>query len=162
MEKRSTLQAILDWLGGPAPAGAPPAPDTPPPSEPPPPAIDLDDPRIPAAAKERARTILALLADLEARADRQGIVNTELIELSQIRARYLPKLLTSYVEIPPEHRTEIFRSTGKSASFMLGERLDKLIERLREISRLLAQGHLDAFTANMQFIDTRFSKDPFE
>lgn len=161
MDKRSTLQSIIDWVVGPPPA--PPLADVPPaPAPPPPPAIDFDDKRIPAAAKEQAHVILGLIADLESRATGEGIVNTELIELEQMKTRYLPKLLVSYAEIPPEHRAEIFRSTGKSASFMLGERLDKMIERLREISRLLAQGHLDAFTANMQFIDTRFSKDPFE
>lgn len=111
---------------------------------------------IPAAAKKRVVKIAKLLGELENRAAAQGIASNEVIELRQIGEVYLPRLLQSYAEIPPEHRAEIFRSTGRSASFLLGEKLDRIVDRLGEISRALAQGHLDAFSDNMRFIDTRY------
>ena len=44
-------------------------------------------------------------------------------ELVQMRDEHLPKLLRSYVEVPPQYRKEIFKNTGRSASFLLEEAL---------------------------------------
>lgn len=125
---------------------------------------DLDQSRIPAAAKDRVIAIQALLADLEQRAAERGMAVTDLIELTQIATVYLPRLLESYAAIPPKHRAEIFRDTGHSASFLLVERLDRIVERLGVISRDFAQGHLDAFSDNMRFIDMRYGASvlPFD
>lgn len=135
-----------------------------PPPLPAPASIDEADlARIPPASRERILLIRTLIADLRDRAEAEGIVRAELIELRQIETVHLPRLIESYAEIPPEHRAEIFRATGRSASFQLTEGLDRIVERLREISRQLAQGNLDAFAQNMRFIDERYrAKGPFD
>ena len=71
-------------------------------------------------------------------------------------------MLRSYADIPPEHRAEIFRETGRSASFLLNERLDKIVDRLEEMSRQLARGNLDAFSENIRFVDTKYGLVPFD
>jgi hypothetical protein len=123
----------------------------------------FDDDRIPETSRDRVKLIRTLIRDLEARASERGVIS-ELTELQRIRSAHLPKLLQSYIDIPPEHRSEIFRETGRSASFLLNERLDKMTERLREISALLARGQLNAFAENMRFIDLRYgsSDSPFD
>lgn len=128
------------------------------------PTADLDLTRVPAAAKERVVTIQTMLADLEQRAVARGMAGTDLTELTQIATVYLPRLLASYAAIPPEHRAEIFRDTGRSASFLLVERLDRIVARLGEISKDFARGHIDAFSDNMRFIDLRYgaSTSPFD
>lgn len=145
-----------------APA-APPAPPAPPPlpsSDPRAPvAFDYEDERLPDGARPRILTIRTLIAEVEARAQTRGIAASDLIDLQQMRDNHLPTLLRSYVEIPTEHRAEIFRKTGHSASFILNEGLDKMATRLRGMSRSLAQGDLDAFSANMRFIDARYGDD---
>lgn len=126
-----------------------------------PPSFDFDDERIPDVARAQVVTIRRLLTDLEQRALAKASAQ-ELAELRQIADVYLPKLLQSYVDIPPEARAEIYRQTGRSASFALKDRLQTIEARLREISHLLAREDLDAFHQNMRFIDQRFGKSPFD
>ncbi len=127
----------------------------------PPPAFDFSDPRIPDVARTQVATIRTLISDLEARAVEKASAQ-ELAELRQIADVYLPKLLRSYIDIPAEARAEIYRQTGRSASYALKDRLGTIEERLREIGRLLAQEDLNAFHQNMRFIDQRFGKSPFD
>jgi hypothetical protein len=152
---------MLEALGlGGAPAEPPPpaAPPRPAPSR-----LNLQDERIPDSSRERAELIVSLVADLQERAAQRGL-SGELHELERIRSVHLPRLLESYIEIPPEHRAEVFRETGRSASFLLNERLDKMTQRLREISKMLARDNLNAFSTNLQFVDGHYgsSDSPFD
>jgi hypothetical protein len=57
----------------------------------------------------------------------------------------------------------VFRETGRSASFLLNERLDKILARLREMSRQLARGNVDDFTQNIRFVDMNYGQtSPFD
>jgi hypothetical protein len=136
--------------GPPAPAPAPAAP-----------AFDFNDARIPDVAREQVATIRTLISGLETRAIQKASAQ-ELAELRQIAEVYLPKLLRSYIDIPPDARAEIYRQTGRSASYALKDRLQTIEDRVREISHLLAQEDLAAFHQNMRFIDQRFGKSPFD
>ena len=164
MADEGFFQRMLRALGL---AGEPPAP--PPPAEPQPaPAapqlnFDLNDERIPESSRDLALLIVSQVADLEQRAAGRGLA-TEIKELERIRSAHLPRLLQSYVDIPPEHRAEVFRETGRSASFLLNERLEKMNARLREISKMLARDNLNAFSTNMGFIDRQYgsAESPFD
>jgi hypothetical protein len=157
MAEMSLWKRIARALG----FGGPPAEPEAPSSAPAEAAFDFDDPRIPDASKDRVLLIKGLVADLEQRAVECG-VTSELLELRRMRTVHLPKLLESYIQIPPEYRAEVFRETGRSASFLLNERLDKMAARLREISTMLARGQLNAFAENMRFIDMRYGSTPFD
>ncbi len=164
MEEPSFIQRLMTFFGFGAAPAPPPAP--PPPSE----AesigkssFDFEDSRIPQSARTRIVAIMSLLSGLEPQARERRLI-PELTELQRIHNAYLPRLLQSYVDIPREHRGEVFRETGRSAVYLLNERLDKMIARLHEISGSLARGNLDAFDENMRFIDLRFgsSDSPFD
>ena len=162
MADEGFFQRLLRALGL---AGEPPAP--PPPAEPQPAPsqlnFDLNDERIPDSSRDLAMLIVSQVADLEERAAKRGLT-TEIKELERIRSAHLPRLLQSYVDIPPEHRAEVFRETGRSASFLLNERLEKMNARLREISKMLARDNLNAFSTNMGFIDRQYGsqESPFD
>jgi hypothetical protein len=162
MANRGILQQLLETLGfgRKAPPAAAPQPATTPPAVS---RLDLNDDRIPESSRERAERIVSLVADLKERAERCGL-HSELHELERISSIHLPRLLESYIEIPPEHRAEVFRETGRSASFLLNERLDKMTSRLREISKMLARDNLNAFSTNLHFVDDRYgsSESPFD
>ena len=79
-----------------------------------------------------------------------------LIEIHQISDVHLPTLIKSYIDIPAAHRAEVFRKTGRSASFLLNDGLDKMADRLRSMSLSMAQGNIDAFASTMRFIDMRY------
>jgi hypothetical protein len=122
---------------------------------------DIDD-RLPDSSVERVHAIRAMAAELERQCRSEGLVQ-EKIELERLRTSHLPVLLRSYVAIPPAHRAEVFRETGRSASFLLNERLDKILARLHEMSRQLARGNVDEFTQNIRFVDMNYGKNsPFD
>jgi hypothetical protein len=156
------LERLIEFLGfggPPPPAPAPPEP----PAQPAVPRLNLDDDRIPDSSRKRAEQIVSLVADLHERAVQRGLTD-ELHELERISRIHLPRLIESYIDIPPEHRSEVFRQTGRSASFLLNERLDKMTARLREISKMLARDNLDAFSTNLHFVDGHYgsSESPFD
>lgn len=119
------------------------------------------DGRLPESSMMRVRQIHALLTELEQRSHSQALFESS-AELQRIKMHHLPSLLESYASIPPQHRAEIFRLTGRSASFQLNERLDKILDHLNDMSRQLARGHLDAFSENIRFIDMRYDPSPFD
>lgn len=132
---------------------------------PPPPAAGDDtscDDRLPDSSLARVQEIRKMLGELDQRARERALFD-EKLELERLRSKHLPALLRSYADIPPEHRAEIFRETGRSASFLLNERLDKISDRLEEMSRQLARGNLDAFSENIRFVDTKYgASSPFD
>jgi hypothetical protein len=119
--------------------------------------------RIPQSSLQRVLAIRDLVKDLEKETGERGM-QTELDELGRIKATHLPRLIQSYIEIPEQHRADVFRETGKSASFLLNESLDKMLARLRDISSQLARGNITTFAENVRFVDLYYeqSKGPFD
>ncbi|WP_017665897.1 hypothetical protein [Porphyrobacter sp. AAP82] len=143
-------------------APEPEAPPAPPPSQGRAHGIDYDDERVPGPARKKIAAILAALGEVDAMMDREAVQAVSRTEIELMREEHLPKLVKSYIDIPAAHRAEIFRKTGKSASFILEESLEAMKGRIDEIARNLAQHDLDAFSSNAAFISRRYSDgDPF-
>jgi hypothetical protein len=163
-----TTSSFFDRLAGLFSGGAPTAPKRPMPagglstaSSAParPVGFDFQDERIPDASRDRVLIVRGLIDDVGRRAASGELANDALLEIQRMHDEHLPRLLQSYIDIPPAHRAEIFRATGKSASFVLNDGLDKMAQRLRTLSRTLAQGDLDNFTRNLRFIETRYGDE---
>lgn len=139
-----------------SPAEAPP----PAPSSPADPVgFDFEDERIPDAARIKMRRVLACIEEVDKAMLREQVPGFSRIDMEQMRDIHLPKLAKSYIDIPPNYRGEIFRKTGKSASFILLESLDKMQLKMDEILKNLAQSDIDAFTQNAQFIGQRYADE---
>jgi hypothetical protein len=154
---------MIDWFRkilGSSPEAAPPAAS---PAPPPAPRVDFDDQRLPENARKEAKSIADMISRLMTQADQSAFDRIVLGELVQLRDEHLPKLLRSYIDVPAEHRKEIFKKTGRSASFVLEEALGKMRTRVEAMSRDLAQSELDAFANNADFVSRRYGKveDPF-
>jgi hypothetical protein len=121
--------------------------------------FNYSDERIPASAKASIDRILASIVAVDKAMDREAIPSFSRVDTQQMRDVHLPKLVQSYIDIPADHRSEIFRKTGKSASFLLGQSLATMQARVDEILRNLAQNDIDAFTNNTQFIGQRYADD---
>lgn len=130
-----------------------------PPAATPPTAFNYDDERIPAVAKAKAMQILSSIEAVEKAMVREQVPSFSRVDTAQMRDVHLPQLIQSYVDVPLEHRDEIFKRSGKSASFHLGASLDKLQERVDIMLRDLAEHDIAAFTNNTRFIDERYSND---
>ena len=132
----------------------------PPPAAPPPPkAFDYKDDRIPDSAQAKIAHILESIEAVEKAMEREQVPSFSRVDTGQMRDVHLPQLVQSYIDVPASHRGEIFRKTGKSASFLLGASLDRLQERVDAMLSDLAQHDINAFTNNMQFINERYSDD---
>jgi hypothetical protein len=154
---------MIDWFRkilGSSPEAAPPAAS---PAPPPALRVDFDDQRLPENARKEAKSIADMISRLMTQADQSAFDRIVLGELVQLRDEHLPKLLRSYIDVPAEHRKEIFKKTGRSASFVLEEALGKMRTRVEAMSRDLAQSELDAFANNADFVSRRYGKveDPF-
>ncbi len=148
------LDRLAEWLGatpdpGPAPLPAPAAGPT----------LDAEDPRLPDSSRPLVARLLALIADIEARTQDDALMVATLTEVRQMRDNHLPRLVESYAEIPPAHRAEIFRETGRSASYRLNQGFEKMIARAETLSRTLARDNLDSFADNLRFIEHRYGDD---
>ena len=105
--------------------------------------------------------MLALVGEIENRAVRDPLLASALTEVRQMHDVHLPQLVTSYADIPPAHRADIFRRTGRSASYVLNKGVEKMIARAEALSRSLAQENIDSFADNLKFIETRYGgRDP--
>ena len=123
------------------------------------PALAADDPRIPDAARPKVARLLAITAEVEARAARDPLVAPAATELHLLRDQHLPRLIESYAAIPPSHRAEVFRQTGRSASYNLGEALDLLVGKANAVAGAIAREDLDGFTDALRFIGERYGPD---
>lgn len=123
------------------------------------PELSADDPRLPTASKGRIAQLIVLISDIEGRRDVDGGLASTRAEVRQMRDIHVPRLIASYAEIPPQHRAEIFRTTGQSASYSLNAGLDRVIARLEHLSRSLAQDDIDGFADNLRFIEQRYGRD---
>ena len=150
------LQRIAAILGGSSSARA--SADAAPEPTPLPP-LTAEDERLPNASRPRVAKLLASIADIEARADADPLLASAIIEVQQMRDVHLPRLLASYADIPPAHRAEIFRATGRSASYEFNAALDRMLDRAAALSRSLAQQDINDFAANLRFIERRYGGD---
>ncbi|MFK3889760.1 hypothetical protein [Sphingomonas sp. NPDC079357] len=149
------LDRFATWIGGPPsdqPAASP-APTRPAAS------VLADDPRLPNASRPLIARLLQLVADIEARTQEDPVLVSALTEVRQMRDEHLPRLVASYAEIPAAHRAEIFRETGRSASYNLNQAIERMVERLETLSRSLAQDDIESFADNLRFIEHRYGSD---
>lgn len=126
---------------------------------PPPVAFDFEDDRLPDGARVKIRRILACLDEAAGAIQREQVPGFTRVDMEQMREIHLPKLARSYIEIPSGYRGDIFRRTGRSASFILMESLDQMQTRMDDILKNLAQSDIDAFTENVQFIGQRYGDE---
>ena len=154
---------MIDWvrklMRGDGVAASPVAP----PAAPPPAPIALDEARLPVRGRELANAIKGLIEQLLHDPSHSQLERAMLAELAMMRDEHLPKLLRSYILIPAEHRKEIFKKSGQSASYLLEESLRNMHAKVEAISRDLAQNDIDAFANNTEFIARRYGRteDPF-
>lgn len=84
-------------------------------------------------------------------------------EMTDLRDVHLPALISSYVDIPADHRAQIFQDKGKSASYVLKDSLDVIAGRLDATIAKLAKREISSFDDANRFITDRYGnrEDPF-
>lgn len=119
---------------------------------------DPDMPGLPGTARPIVRSINDYIESITKRIADNPLGMPLVIEMEQMRDRHLPLLLTSYRNIPDEHRKQIYNETGLSASVHLSTSLTDMCNRLKDIDRSLAKEHINTFADNARFIQDTYGR----
>ena len=136
---------------------------------PPPEVVAAPPPR--ASENQRLPTVVRPVVEaIESKIDRilatigpVGLGDTTPREMTDLRDLHLPALIASYVDIPADHRAQIFREKGKSASYVLKDSLEVISGRLDGQIADLAKREISSFDDANRFIADRYGtrEDPF-
>jgi hypothetical protein len=100
-------------------------------------------------------TILDILPKLAASTiDRQ-----DLFALERTVSDYLPQTLDNYLTLPRAYAHTHVVSDGKTAEQLLGDQLDLIAEKMKEISDAIAQDDVGRLLAQGRFLEARFGKN---
>jgi len=100
-------------------------------------------------------TILEILPKLSATTiDRQ-----DLFALERTVSDYLPQTLDNYLTLPRAYANSHAVSDGKTAAQLLGEQLDLIGEKMKEIADAVAKDDVGKLLAQGRFLEERFGKN---
>lgn len=150
---KAMIDTILGMLRGqdhPAPASTPatPAATAQPRVE-----TSPDMPGLPSNCRPLVKKVNDLMEQIEKRIEGDPMSIPLVVEMGQMRDIHLPRLCRSYIDMPEQHRKDVYARTGKSASYVLGTSLESMIGRLQEIDKALARQQIATFEANASTVN---------
>ncbi|MFZ3481641.1 hypothetical protein [Sphingomonas sp. 3-13AW] len=134
----------------------------PPPPAPPAPKAS-EHPKLPTVALPVVEAIEAKIQRILTTVGPTSIGDTTEKEVIDLRDVHLPALIASYIDIPADHRAQIFKEKGKSASYVLRDSLEIIASRLDATIADLARREISSFDDVNRFITDRYGSkvDPF-
>jgi hypothetical protein len=87
--------------------------------------------------------------------------DADLFTVRETVLRYLPETLANYVALPPAFRNSHALKDGKTARELLGDQLNVLEGKLREIVANVASADAQALLANGKFLEMKFQQPDF-
>ncbi len=91
--------------------------------------------------------------------ERSGI-DERLFALDDIVQRYIPEMLTQYLQLPQQFRSEHVLKSGQTAQAMLLEQLQLLDGEVHQLSLAIAENDAARLAEFSQFLQQRFAKAP--
>lgn len=120
-------------------------------------AIYLLDERVPAAARDRIRSISERARAAGVYLDQQGRGSgLDALEVERIRDDYAPGAVRGYLALPPWSAKDTVLADGKTGSQLLIDQLDMLDRRLREIQESVALTGGAELLTHGRFLKDRF------
>jgi septum formation topological specificity factor MinE len=90
-----------------------------------------------------------------------GSDNQDLFTVKETVLRYLPETLANYIELPPVFRSTRTIKDGKTAKQLLGEQLQVLDDKMREVVANVAASDAMALVSNGKFLEAKFKQPDF-
>jgi hypothetical protein len=87
--------------------------------------------------------------------------NDDLFTVRETVLRYLPETIANYVALPPAFRATHVLKDGKTARELLGDQLELLDDKLREVVTNVAASDAQALIANGKFLEAKFRQADF-
>ena len=109
----------------------------------------------------RLASVRGSVAEVLPRLLGEGAGGADLFTVRETVLRYLPETLANYVALPPAFRGTHVLKDGLTARQLLGEQLELLDGKLREIVVNMAASDAQALLANGRFLESKFRQPDF-
>ncbi len=123
--------------------------------------VALAQPHLTAEMQSSLGSVRSSVAEVLPRLVGAGAHGDDLYVVRETVLRYLPETLANYVALPPVFRTTHSLKDGKTARQLLGEQLELLDAKMREIVANVSASDAGALIANGQFLEMKFRQPDF-
>jgi hypothetical protein len=115
--------------------------------------------RLPDDLAAKVVAIQATIVDVLPTLAASTIDRQDLFALERTVSDYLPQTLDNYLTLPRAYAHTHVVSNGKTAEQLLGDQLDLIAEKMKEISDAIAKDDVANLLAQGRFLEARFGKN---
>jgi hypothetical protein len=115
--------------------------------------------RLPDELQAKVVEIQATILDLLPKLPASTIDRQDLFALERTVSDYLPQTLDNYLTLPRAYAHSHVVSDGKTAEQLLGEQLDLIAEKMKEIADAIARDDVGKLLAQGRFLEERFGRN---
>lgn len=121
--------------------------------------VEESQKRLPGDLAAKVAAIQATILDILPKLDRTTIDRQDLFALERTVSDYLPQTLDNYLTLPRAYANSHVVANGKTAEQLLGEQLDLIGEKMKEISDAVAKDDVGKLLAQGRFLEERFGRN---
>jgi hypothetical protein len=115
--------------------------------------------QLPADLLEKVSTLVVTVGDILPAYRESGLDPHDKFVVERTADDYLPSALQSYLKLPQGYRSiPLADAGGKTASQVLSDQLDLLIQRMREVVDVAYRKDLEALLVHGRFLDAKFGR----
>jgi hypothetical protein len=115
--------------------------------------------RLPDELAAKVVAIQATILDILPKLAGSTIDRQDLFALERTVSDYLPQTLDNYLTLPRAYANTHAVSDGKTAEQLLGDQLDLIDEKMKEIADAIAKDDVGRLLAQGRFLEERFGKN---
>jgi hypothetical protein len=115
--------------------------------------------RLPDELAAKVASIQATILELLPKLDRTTIDRQDLFALERTVSDYLPNTLDNYLTLPRAYAHTHVVANGKTAEQLLGDQLDLIDQKMKEISNAVAEDDVGKLLAQGRFLEERFGRN---
>jgi hypothetical protein len=112
--------------------------------------------RLPGELATKVVSIQATILDILPKLEQTTIDRQDLFALERTVSEYLPTTLDNYLTLPRAYANSHVVADGKTAEQLLGEQLDLIDQKMKEISDAVAKDDVGKLLAQGRFLEERF------
>jgi hypothetical protein len=115
--------------------------------------------RLPDELAAKVVAIQQTILDILPKLDKTTIDRQDLFALERTVSDYLPQTLDNYLTLPRAYANSHVVANGKTAEQLLGDQLDLIGEKMKEISDAVAKDDVGKLLAQGRFLEERFGRN---
>ena len=121
--------------------------------------VDESKQRLPDDLAAKVVAIQATILEILPKLSSTTIDRQDLFALERTVSDYLPQTLDNYLTLPRAYANSHVVADGKTAAQLLGEQLDLIDEKMKEITDAVAKDDVGKLLAQGRFLEERFGRN---